>query len=373
MVRFLHSSDLHLAKPFGRFDELLRGRLHEARFSRIETLAETARRNDARLILLAGDTFDAQTPPPQVVRQAIRAFAAETDIHWIILPGNHDSLAATELWGRMCREKPENVTLALEPEILQFKDGVSVLPAPPQVRHPGRDLTEWMDTAETDPGTIRIGLAHGGVQDFGEEDALGIISPARAQAARLDYLALGDWHGKLSIGSKTWYSGTPESDSFKHDARATALIVDIAGPGLDPVVEPVETGFFEWMNPRLDVQPGEDVAAALENIFPPAERRRDALVEVQITGRLTLGEQSLLRCACTEAADDFGYFASDFSGLAMEYDVSDIDDIDAAGALRVAAESLRADGEDPDRDIAARRISQRALGRLYAYAQEERE
>ena len=31
MIRFLHTADLHLGKPFGRFPEDLRGRLREAR------------------------------------------------------------------------------------------------------------------------------------------------------------------------------------------------------------------------------------------------------------------------------------------------------------------------------------------------------
>lgn len=371
MARFLHSSDLHLAKPFGRFDELLRGRLREARFSQISDLARVARECDVGIVLLAGDTFDAQTPPPQVVRQAIRALAAETDIHWVILPGNHDSLAAAELWDRMVREKPDNVTLALDPEPIEIGEDLVILPAPPQVRHPGRDLTEWMDGVETAPERIRVGLAHGGIQDFGEEEAaLGIIAPDRARQARLDYLALGDWHGQLRIEARTWYSGTPEPDSFKAHAPAGVLCVDIPEPGAEPRVLPVQTGRFAWIAPKLDLRPGEDVGAALLGALPAAQSRRDSMVEMKLTGRLPLGAQAEIKRACADVADDFGAFSADFSDLATEYDVSDLDDIDAAGALRVAAENLQAQSEDPDRDVGARRVSERALGRLYAYAQE---
>lgn len=371
MARFLHSSDLHLAKPFGRFDELLRGRLREARFSQISGLARCARDRDIGVVLLAGDTFDAQTPPPQVVRQAIRAFAAETDIHWVILPGNHDSLAATELWDRMVKEKPDNVTLALDPEPIEIGEDLVILPAPPQVRHPGRDLTEWMDGVETAPGRIRVGLAHGGIQDFGEEEAaLGIIAPDRARQAGLDYLALGDWHGQLRIEARTWYSGTPEPDSFKSHAPAGALCVSIPEPGAEPAVLPVLTGQFSWRAPELDLRPGEDVGAALLAVLPEAGARRDSLVELKVSGRLPLSAQAEIKRACADVADDFGAFLADFSGLATEYDVSDLDDIDAAGALREAAEKLRSQGEDPDRDVGERRVSERALGRLYAYAQE---
>ena len=69
--------------------------------------------------------------------------------------------------------------------------------------------------APTPDGAIRLG--HGAVMDFsGGEGTAGIIPPDRARLSGLAYLALGDWHGCLQIGPATWYSGTPEADSFKH-------------------------------------------------------------------------------------------------------------------------------------------------------------
>jgi DNA repair exonuclease SbcCD nuclease subunit len=67
MFRFLHSSDLHIGKRFGNIaDEDLRGRLREARHGAIDRLAEQARSNGAAVILLAGDTFDTETPAPTI-------------------------------------------------------------------------------------------------------------------------------------------------------------------------------------------------------------------------------------------------------------------------------------------------------------------
>jgi hypothetical protein len=186
LICFLHSSDLHIGKPFGRFDDDLRARLREARFQKIARLAAVARDGGASLVLLAGDTFDAETPPPQLMRQTIRAFAQESDITWVILPGNHDSLAATELWARFSRECPSNVILALQEAVIEVGSDLAILPAPCQVRHAGRDLTTWMDGAQTDPGRVRLGLAHGAIQGFSEEDRpLDLIAPDRAR--------LGGW------------------------------------------------------------------------------------------------------------------------------------------------------------------------------------
>ena len=116
MFRFLHTSDLHLGKPFGRHSEEVRGRLRLARHEVLGRLAAAARGQGASVILLAGDTFDQQTPAPQVTRQALNAMAHEQDITWVLMPGNHDSLAATELWQTIKRDKPDNLLLALAPE-----------------------------------------------------------------------------------------------------------------------------------------------------------------------------------------------------------------------------------------------------------------
>lgn len=109
MFRFLHSSDLHLSKAFGGYPEGIRNRLREARHGAITRLAQAARYGGANVVLLAGDTFDAETPAPDTLRHALRAMAAEAVITWILLPGNHDSLAATELWRRIPTDAPPNL------------------------------------------------------------------------------------------------------------------------------------------------------------------------------------------------------------------------------------------------------------------------
>jgi len=237
MFRFIHSSDLHLGKPYGQMPDEVRGRLVEARFQKIEALLDLAEREGATHILLAGDTFDAETPSPATRRQAIRAMGRDHGIQWIILPGNHDSLAADELWRTLADEAPESVTLALTPE------------------------------------PIELTTAHGGVQSFSEDGSAETLAPDRAVRARLDYLALGDWHGKMQVEPRTWYSGTPEADQFKHDGAASALVVTISGAGQMPQVEVAATGQFLWSQNALRVTPGSDPVAQLKSNFRVASTR----------------------------------------------------------------------------------------------------
>lgn len=371
--RFLHSSDLHLGKAFGGYPEGIRNRLREARHGAIARLAQAARAGGAGHVLLAGDTFDAETPAPDTLRHALRAMAAEADLDWVLLPGNHDSLAATELWRRILRDAPANLRAITAPDPVALSEGVMLLPAPCTQRRPGRDLTEAMGAA-TPEGCLRIGLGHGAITDFsgtgfsGEEGAPGIIPPDRARLSGLDYLALGDWHGQIEVDAATWYSGSPEADGFKHAADSGALLVALDAGGAR--VRPVATGTLHWRMRALDLLPGDDPVARLDQALPQPVDRRAILMRLVATGRLPLADRAALEAAAQAAEPDFGWFQFDQGGLATETRPDDLDGIDRAGALRQAAEVLLAEAQDPARPQAERAVAGSALARLYALARE---
>jgi DNA repair exonuclease SbcCD nuclease subunit len=370
MIRFIHSSDLHLGKRFGRFSGDLPGRLREARHATIARLANHAREQGAAAILLAGDTFDTETPAPDVRRQALAAMREHAPIRWVILPGNHDSLQATQLWATLKAEAPDNVVLAVEARPIELAANAVLLPSPCTTRRPGRDLTEWMDSQATAEAAIRIGLAHGAIQSFSEEAASSdVIAPDRAGRAGLDYLALGDWHGAVAVGPRTHYSGTPEPDRFKHNRPGGALLVSIAGRSALPEVRSLETGSFAWRSLELHLLDGDDCAAALDTLLPEVRHRRQTLARVVATGRSHLAGRTALATAVENASPDFAFLELDEAGLATECESNDLDQIDRAGALREAANVLLAEAEDDSRSAHDRDIARAALARLYSYAE----
>jgi DNA repair exonuclease SbcCD nuclease subunit len=369
-MRFLHTADLHLAKPFGRFDEDTRAALRAARLDAVRKIGVAARAHRAEFVLIAGDTFDAEAPPAKVVRRALDVMGEFDDLLWVLLPGNHDSLAAVDLWERIARDKPDNLILAVTPEVIEVGDQVAILPAPPTVRNPGVDLTDWMTNAQT-TSRFRIGLAHGGILDFGsEEGTVAVIQPDRAERSNLDYLALGDWHGQKSITSRTWYSGSPEADSFKGHSQAGALLVEITAPGETPQVTPVPIGQFDWQPLALDVFAGTDPVEQLIAALPVSDRPK-TLVRVEVSGRLGLLEQSQLRDTCNQIADDFHFFEVILDRLGIEQAVDDLDLIATGGALRAAADSLFAATDLQGRTAEDVQIAQIALTHLFHIAQQE--
>lgn len=370
MFRFIHSSDLHLGKRFGNFSGDLSSRLREARHAVIARLAQHAREQDVATILLAGDTFDTETPAPDVRRQALAEMAHHAPLRWVILPGNHDSLQATLLWTTLRAEAPDNVILAMEPRPIDPAADVVLLPAPCTTRRPGRDLTEWMESEATPEGAIRLGLAHGAIQSFSEEAVISdVIAPDRARRAGLAYLALGDWHGAVEVDPRTRYSGTPEPDRFKHDRPGEALLVHIASSTALPEVKPLATASFAWRTLELHVLDGDDPGQAFEVLLPEARHRRQTLARVMATGRSRLPARTALKHAMESAAPDFAFLELDDAGLVTECEVEDLDQIDRAGALREAADALLAEAGDESRSAAEREIARAALARLYSYAQ----
>jgi len=370
MARFVHTSDLHLGKRFGNFAGDLPSRLREARHAVIAKLADHARQHGADTVLLAGDTFDTETPAAEVRRQALTEMAHHEPIRWVILPGNHDSLQAAELWESLAAEAPGNVVLATTPAPFELAERVVLLPAPCTTRRPGRDLSDWMDAAATADGAVRIGLAHGPIQNFSEDAAAWeVIAPDRARRAGLDYLALGDWHGAIEVDSKTRYSGSPEQDRFKHEQPGSALLVDIASAGAPPQVTALATASFAWRTLDLHLLADDDPALALEQLLPGMRERRQTLAKVVASGRAGLAARTALDAEVASVAPDFAWLELNATALQTECDVDDLDRIDRAGALRVAADSLLAESDDTSRSASDRAVASAALARLYGYAQ----
>ena len=369
--RFIHASDLHIGRKFANIpqapDGNIRGRLMEARHGAIAKLAQAARDHGAAHVLLAGDTFDTATPSASVLRQALTAMGEAVEVTWWLLPGNHDNLRDAEpLWEVIARDAPPNLRALTEAAPIEMAEGVSLLPCPIAFRAGASDPSAPLDRMHSPEGHMRIGLAHGGVTDF--TDSGEAIAPDRDQRARLDYLALGDWHGRMAVSDRVHYCGTPEQDRFKHGRRGVCLAVELAGSGARPKVEEAEIGSFLWSEAEVTLHPRQDVAAALQALLPEAGRR-DHLLRVKAGGWASLPDRAALAHAAQACAPDLAHFELLTEGLGTQYEAADLDEIDRGGALRMAAETLVSEAQSEtlpqsDRDVAAD-----ALARLHAYVQ----
>jgi DNA repair exonuclease SbcCD nuclease subunit len=366
-LRLIHTADWQIGKVFRFVDDATMSLLQQARLEAIGTIGSLAQAHGAETVLVAGDLYDHDGLGDRTLFQPIERMRAQGGLTWHVIPGNHDAHQPNGIWDRVARHGlPDNIRLHLEPAPCPIGEGEAwLLPAPLRRRQTLLDPSAWMNQAETPDGAIRIGLAHGSVTRFGSADRSqsNYIDPVRPKEARLDYLALGDWHGQRQVGPRCWYAGTPEPDDFDQPEGAV-LLVEIEAAGTLPAVQPLATGRYHWQRQRETIHGADDIAVLDERLRALQPDPGRLLVDLQVEGTLTLADRALfaqridrsLRAAlCHLRLDDRRLY------LAPSPD--DLDAIATAGFVRAAAARLKDladDQADTQREVAAE-----ALMRLF--------
>ena len=360
-IKIIHSADWQLGRPFGRLPQDVQSALSEARLDAIDRIGVAAAATGAAHVLVAGDVFDNVDPGDRVVMQAM-ARMERAGATWWLMPGNHDHARAGGLWSRVRRRAPGNVRVVDTPQPVELEEGAWLLPAPLEHRKTTADPTGAFVDMATPPGALRIGLAHGSITEFGAQgESQNLIPPDRAKTAGLDYLALGDWHGFLTVGDRTAYSGTPEVDRFGRDEAGGCIAVEVRSADA-PDLQRVETGRYRWLTRQWDVGSLDDLEREIEALRTLA-RPADVLLSLRLTGVATLGERVAMLARIEERlAHELRHLDLDAGGLAARPTAEDVASIDVQGALAAAAASLGARAQTGAADAA---LASAALERLY--------
>lgn len=308
MIRFLHTADWQIGKPYLSVeDDQKRFRLQQERLQVISRIGEIAQRQAASFVLVAGDLFDSPTVPTAAVMEVMEAIGS-LEVPVLVIPGNHDHGAAGSLWyrndlRRQQRQRAPNLQVLLERQPLELDEAL-LLPCPLLRRSDSHDPSAWiraLDWSSLPHHKPRIVLAHGGVQGFGGRDyeaeqdsAAGggnLLDLERLPEAEIDYIALGDWHNLRQVSSRAWYSGTPEPDRFDQGAanqRGQVLLVEASRGGL-PEVTIAATGRLGWHNLAFHFSQDDDLdrfTAQLDTLLDGRVARD--LLRLEVSGSLSL-------------------------------------------------------------------------------------
>lgn len=363
-LRLLHSADWQIGRIYSQFEPDDAAALFEARFLAVERLAALATERSVDAVVVAGDVFDAQTVSDKTIRRLFNAMQGYGG-PWILMPGNHDAALAESVWTRAYRLGviPSNITTCLEQRVHVVQDRFALLPAPLVQRHTYGDLTEWFDAAPTPEGLFRIGLAHGCVQGVLPEgvDSANPIAADRAVKARLDYLALGDWHGCRRMDERAWYAGTPETDRFKANDSGQAVLVSIEMPGATPVIEVVGVGRYRWVQLESSLAVSSDVEEMLRRL---EQIGADDVVQLRLAGVCDLIGRRQLDSGVEAARARARAMLMDAHDLRLEPTQADIEAIHADGYVGEVLQQLRAEQSEVQGTIA--RDALLVLARLLA-------
>jgi DNA repair exonuclease SbcCD nuclease subunit len=350
VFHFLHTADWQIGRQYGQFDGDDAALLAEARLDAVAAIARLAAERAVDAVLVAGDIFDTQGISDRTIRKLFANLAAYSG-QWVMIAGNHDAALTNSVWTRAAELGciTANVHIPLTTTVVPLAQA-DILAAPLTQRHTYGDVTDAFDLMPSAAGRIRIGLAHGSVAGRLADtiDSSNPIAPDRCARAHLDYLALGDWHGCLSIDARTWYCGTPETDRFRGNDPGYVLDVKISAAGVLPDVERLPVGRYRWTLCTQTIVVPADVDELDRRL---ADLGANDVIRLELTGAITLSVWDRLKDVVARAEARVRALRVYSDGIRLEPDEHDLAELGVdgyVGAVAAQLQALQQEGARPD-------------------------
>ncbi|WBP94689.1 exonuclease SbcCD subunit D [Mycolicibacterium neoaurum] len=367
-MRFLHTADWQLGMTrhfLSAAGGEAQSRYGAARREAVAGLGALAAEVGAEFVVVAGDVFEDNQLSPREVSLALEAMRA-IEVPVYLLPGNHDQLDAGSVYtsALFAAERPANVTVLDRDGVFRVRPGVEILAAPWRSKAPTTDLAAAATAGVVADGTVRVLVAHGGVDvldpDSSKPSLIRLAALEETLAAgAVHYVALGDRHSRTEVGStgRVWYSGAPEVTNYDdvETDPGHVLVVDIDE---DDPAHPVQVtarrvGRWRFVTLRHDVNDDRDIAGLDINLDQLPDKER-TVVRLVLTGSLTIGHKAELDDCLDRYARLFASLRTwdrhcDLAVLPAdgEFDELSIGGF-ATGAVQELVAAARADGTDAD-------------------------
>jgi DNA repair protein SbcD/Mre11 len=319
-MRIVHTSDWHAGRHWKGQD-----RLPELQ-NVLEHLGDFIERERIDVVLMSGDVFESQMPPPEAERAVSGFFKrlGAAGIRSVVVAGNHDHPVRMDAWGLLAefvgvqaRGLPRR---RMEGGLIELptKAGEPVCVAAVPWASPGR-IVEALTLARDETlakqqyadamrhilahlaegfrsDTVNLVVAHSyiaGAKSCGSERIVTMgdewAATAQSLPAVAQYVALGHVHRPQRIeaaGPHTQYAGSPMQLDFGEICDEKSFVVIEVGPGKPPRVERVPyegaSRLGEWTGTLTDLERNADalrhfgylrVRIALESPMPDLNRR----------------------------------------------------------------------------------------------------
>lgn len=208
-VVVVHTSDLHV-------DHDYTARLHGGDGTAgLACVLDGARKANADVVILAGDTFDHHRLPQALIERAAAVLAGAA-MPVVILPGNHDPAIGDAVYRGAALSALDNLHVlgVTHDEAVVFPDLSLEIWG-----RAHRDYDDMIPFERTRRRTTRwqIAVAHGHYEPMPDRDGgprpSWLIGDDELAATGADYVALGHWNRAIRVGNgavPAYYSGSPE-------------------------------------------------------------------------------------------------------------------------------------------------------------------
>jgi DNA repair exonuclease SbcCD nuclease subunit len=359
-ARILHTGDWQLGMTRHYLDTDAQARFTGARIDVIRRLGDLARERSCEAIVVAGDVFETNMVSRRIVVRALEAMR-HAGVQVLLLPGNHDPLDPASVYRSptFLAHRPDNVVVldGGAPHVLA--SGVEVIGAPWRTKRPISDLcADALGGLDAD-GTVRVLVGHGAVDSLARDghDPARISMAALAAAlddGRVHYVALGDRHSltTLDAAGRIAYAGAPEPTAFDEVDPGKALVVDVAGGGVQ--VEAVSVAAWRFVTVEARVEGLDDVVALGDQLDGLGDKDT-TIVRLGLHGAVSLDVDAALASAIDVRRDVFAAVEwwDAGSALVRRPEVGDLDGLELVGSSRLAALELTARAGDEGGDAEA--------------------
>jgi len=324
-VKFLHTADLHLSRPFGCLPPNLAQERRRDQRRTLAKIADLVLERDADLLLIAGDLFDRPDPDPtdlEAVSEQLGRVAADGKRVFAI-PGNHDYCTRNSFWHRL--DIP-GVDVFAEPKwrrVVLDDLGIAVAGSAFDRTQSERRAFENLDLPTDVPSLL---LVHASYESFeGQMERYHPFSLSDLADTKAHYIALGHYHRLNTIapdsaGPTACYPGSPEGLGF--DAAETEerhVVLGEIGDDGGITLEPIPVNRRTMRGAAIDCTSFESATALYDAVRKLCEPT--GLLQIRLTG---LPPQEIMS-AINEIPERFKescfYISTDTSGLACPQDI----------------------------------------------------
>jgi DNA repair exonuclease len=298
VIRFIHTADLHLDRPFEGLSGLpgrLYQRVRESTFKALDRLTERTVAEHPDFMIIAGDIFDDSHRSLIAQRRFFRSMETLKDagIPVYAVFGNHDHL--DDPWNRLTL--PENVHLfPVKPAVFHYRnaagESADLHGFSYARRHIREDVVSHYSRGENT--AYQIGILHGAQRSGNGEDFYAPFTVSELAEKGFDFWALGHIHKRQQLNPPmpAWYPGNIQGLSIKETGEKGASIVTLGKQGAD--VSFFSTADIIWQKKKLTLNGALD-ADRLESVLEQeqkAARRDQAGVFLQLSAVLSGTAQS---------------------------------------------------------------------------------
>ncbi len=345
-MKLIHCADLHLDSKMST--NLSKEQAKERKNEILRTfvrMVEYAKKNNVKVILIAGDMFDTRNVSAMVRNTVHSMIVQNPEIDFLYLRGNHDN----DNFLSKLEELPQNLYLFNDKWTTYTYGNIHIL---------GVELNEEnsmtvYNSLVLDHDAFNIVTMHGQLSGYHSKDRAEVISLDDLKNKNIDYLALGHIHGfhmdKIDARGIYCYPGCLEGRGFDECEQKGFVVMDIDEETLKANVNFIKMACRTLYTLFVDVTgvaTTQDAATRIAKTIVETQYESSSMVKIVLNGDVDV-ECELDTDFLEEQFADYFYFVKVVDETKLKVNYKDYEkDVSLKGEfVRLVSESELSDEE----------------------------